>query len=195
MSARRPISLVLLLIAAVACAGCKGVTIGADNKYGEARAMAMVPVPLDKFPALVAPPRLDGPLSGRVLSVHDGDSLTVLIDGHVDGWAEEVKLIGVDAPELERVPWGIQAHDALRALVEGKIVRIETDITVRDPRKRLLAYVYVGGTFVNLEMVRQGHAVLDTVLPNVLHEAEYRKAQEEARRAGRGVWNPTKLLP
>ena len=44
-------------------------------------------------------------------------------------------------------------------------------------------------------MVRQGHAVLETVLPNVLHEAEYRKAQEEARKAGRGVWNPTNQMP
>ena len=48
MSARRPISLALLLIVSVACAGCKGVTIGSDNKYGDARAVAMVSVPLDK---------------------------------------------------------------------------------------------------------------------------------------------------
>jgi micrococcal nuclease len=53
----------------------------------------------------------------------------------------------------------------------------------------LLAYVFVGDMLVNLEMVRQGQAVLYTVPPNVAHVDDYRKAQQEAREAGRGVWN------
>ena len=69
-----------------------------------------------------------------------------------------------------------------------------TDITIRDQYKRLLAYVYAGEMLVNLEMVRQGQAVIATVAPNVAHVEEYRKAQSEAREAGRGVWDREKPL-
>jgi hypothetical protein len=37
---------------------------------------------------------------------------------------------------------------------------------------------------VNLEMVRQGQAVIYTVPPNVAHVDEYRQAQTEAREGG-----------
>jgi micrococcal nuclease len=125
-----------------------------------------------------------------VISVHDGGTITVLIDNR----KEKVRLIGIDAPELDKVPWGIQARDALRGLVNGKSVRLETDITIRDQYRRLLAYVYVGEILVNLEMIRQGQAVLYTVPPNAAHVEEYRKAQLEARQAGRGVWGRQKPL-
>jgi len=43
-------------------------------------------------------------------------------------------------------------------------------------------------------MVRQGEAVIYTVPPNVAHVEDYRKAQQEAREAGRGVWDREKPL-
>ena len=55
----------------------------------------------------------------------------------------KVQLIGIDAAELDQAPWGIEARDVLRGLVDGKTVRLETDITIRDQYRRLLAYVYV----------------------------------------------------
>ena len=126
-----------------------------------------------------------------VIGVHDGDTITVLID---DKTKERIRLIGIDAPEKGQEPWGKESYKAMRQLVEGKRVRLETDVTKRDQYKRLLAYVYAGDTFVNLEMVRQGQAVVYTVPPNVAHVEEYRKAQVEAREAGRGVWNPYQPL-
>jgi micrococcal nuclease len=100
----------------------------------------------------------------------------------------------VDAPELAQAPWGERSRDALKDLVEGKVVRLETDIRIRDHRNRLLAHVYVGEILVNREMARQGQAVLYTVPPNVLHVEKYRNAQTEAREAGRGVWNAAQPL-
>jgi micrococcal nuclease len=175
---------------------CTNVSVGADNKYGQTRAVGMVGVSIDAVADQVKAVTtrrssdVEGPLSGQVVSIHDGDTLTVLIDGRT----EKVRLIGVDAPELAQLPWGEQARDALKALVEGKTVRLETDITARDQYKWLLAYIYVGETFVNLEIVRQGQAVIYTVPPNVAHVDEYRKAQAEAREAGRGVWKPAQPL-
>ena len=189
-------TLLSLLPFLLSAAACSNVSVGADNRYGYSRGVATVNVPIDavadEVKAVTAKRSRDieGPLTGQVISVHDGDTLTVLIDGR----KEKVWLIGIDAPELDQAPWGVWARDALRRLVDRKTVRLETDITARDQYKRLLAYVYVGDLFVNLEMVRQGQAVLYTVPPNVAHVEEYRKAQEEAREAGHGVWNPAQPL-
>ena len=125
-----------------------------------------------------------------MLTVHDGNTLTMRIDGHI----EKVRLIGMEAPELTQTPWGRQARDMLKALAEDKSVRLETDNTLRDQYKHLLAYVYVGEKLVNLEMLRQGQAVIHTVPPNVAHLEEYRKAQAEASGAGRGLWDPAQPL-
>ena len=100
-----------------------------------------------------------------------------------------MRLIGIDAPELAQQPWGSRAQAALETLVKDRAVRLETDIAERDQYGRLLAYVYVDETFVNLELIRQGQAVLYTVPPNVAHVEAYRTAQDEAREARRGVWN------
>ena len=41
---------------------------------------------------------------------------------------------------------------------------------------------------MNLEIVRQGYANAFTVPPNVKYEEEFRRAEREAREAGRGLW-------
>jgi micrococcal nuclease len=183
------LSVILALLSA-----CIGVS-GDVSPQGVEQAEVGLAVPLDR-PYTFRQPKdqhLTSPtgfLRGQVVSVHDGDTLTVIIDGHT----EKVRLIGIDAPELGQAPWGEEARSALRALVENKTVRLETDIKHRDQYGRLLGYIFAGETFVNLELIRQGHAVLYTVPPNVAHVDEYRKAQTEAREAGRGVWDPGQPL-
>ncbi len=182
--------LVLLLL--ITHAGCVGVS-GDVSPQGKDQSEVVLAVPLDR-PFTFSAPRNQlkaaGFIRGPVVSVRDGTTMTVRIDGR----NETVRLRGVSAPELDQEPWGPASRDFLRALVEGKMVRLETDVTVRDQSKRLLADVYAGDIFVNLELVRQGMAVVSTVLPNVAHEEEYRKAQDEARERGYGVWGPRPLI-
>ena len=185
----------LILLAFLALPGCIGVS-GDVTPQGQDQSQVVLAVPLDR-PYTFRQPDPDQRLTARggflraqVVSVHDGGSITVLIDNR----QEKVRLIGIDAPKLDQVPWGVQARDALRGLVDGKTVRLETDITIRDQYKRLLAYIYVGEMLVNLEMIRQGQAVISTMAPNVAHVEEYRKAQSQAREAGRGVWDQEKPL-
>ena len=185
----------LILLAFLALPGCIGVT-GDVTPQGQDQSRVVLAVPLDR-PYTFRQPDPDQRLTARggflraqAVSVHDGNTITVLIDNRL----EKIRLIGIDVPQLDQVPWGVQARDALRGLVDGKTVRLETDITIRDQYKQLLAYVYVGEMLVNLEMVRQGKAVLYTVPPNVAHVDEYREAQTEAREAGRGVWDREKPL-
>jgi micrococcal nuclease len=117
-----------------------------------------------------------------VASVVDGDTVE-LADGR------RVRYIGIDTPERDQ-PYAADATALNRSLVEGQDVWLETDVQSTDQYGRLLAYVWAGDTFVNLELVRQGFATAYTVPPNVRHADAFVQAEREAREAGRGLWAP-----
>jgi endonuclease YncB( thermonuclease family) len=129
-------------------------------------------------------------LAGRCVSVHDGDTVTVA----TPKGREKIRLLGIDTPELAQAPWGERARAFTERLVQGQEVRVETDVQPRDRYGRLLGYVYVGDTFVNLEVIRSGHAMLLTYAPNVRHVEAFMAAQTEARTKGLGVWDPKEPL-
>ncbi len=187
----RPVNLLIAALLSVVLASCLAATSEVTPE-GQDQSRVAIAVPLDRPFVFSSPDKFTqaGFLHAQVVSVHDGGTLTVLLAGR----HEKVRLNGIDAPELDQSPWGVKARDVLKALVGEKTVRLETDVTKRDQYKRLLAYVYIGDLFVNAEMIRQGQAVLYTVPPNVAHVDEYRKAQTEAKEAGRGVWNAVQPL-
>jgi micrococcal nuclease len=101
----------------------------------------------------------------------------------------KVRLIGIDSPERQQEPFGASALRALhRLLPPGTQVRMQLDLAPNDRYGRLLAYVWVGSTFVNEAMVREGWAVLYTVPPNVKYADRLMLAQKEARALGTGLW-------
>jgi len=123
----------------------------------------------------------------KVIRVIDGD--TIEIEG-----GEKVRYIGIDTPETvdPRKPvqcFGVEASKKNKELVEGKMVRLENDITDRDKYNRLLRYIWVGDTFVNLELVKQGFAYSYTYPPDIKYQDQFVKAQQEAREAKRGLWS------
>ncbi len=133
-------------------------------------------------------PAWAGPsIQGKVVRVSDGDTLVVQVDPNRQ---EKVRLLGVDTAEMAQKPWGERAKVFTEKLALGKIVRLETDVQARDQYGRLLAYAYIGKTFINHELVRQGHAVLLTYPPNVAHVEDFTRAQKLARTEGKGIWNP-----
>ena len=114
-----------------------------------------------------------------VLRVIDGDTC-LLEDGR------RVRYLGINAPE-KGDPHAAEATLANNTLVGGKAIRLEPSRTRRDRDNRLLAYVFVGDTFVNEELVRQGHAHLrHSVRAKYLQRLL--QAQDEARTAGLGLW-------
>lgn len=130
------------------------------------------------------------PVFADVLRVNDGDSISVRLAGK----KEKIRLIGIDAPEIRQRPWGQMAKKHLMALIGRSSVKIETDIVKRDRYGRLLAYVWTAdGRFVNLEMLRDGYAVIYTFPPNVNHLDELRAAQAEAKGKKTGIWGPDGL--
>ena len=126
-----------------------------------------------------------------VTRVVDGDTIVVRL-GAV---SEKVRYIGVNTPEVHHPrkgeePGGREAAAVNRALVGGKQVQLEFDVRARDRYGRLLAYVWVGQTMVNAELVRRGYAQVMTVPPNVRHQDLFLALQRDARERGRGLWSP-----
>jgi micrococcal nuclease len=138
-----------------------------------------------------AQPRQSAPpaLHGLVVRIVDGDTIGVRLGDRL----ETVRYIGVNTPEVHHPrkgeePGGREALAVNRRLVERKTVRIELDVRSRDRYGRLLAYVWVGETMVNAELVRLGYAQVMTIPPNVRHQELFVKLQRDARQAGRGLW-------
>jgi len=116
----------------------------------------------------------------KVNYVIDGDTI-VLENG------EKVRYLGINAPELGQ-PYSSQALKLNKKLVLNKKVRLEFDIQKRDKYNRLLAYVWSGGVLVNEKLVKEGLAVSETIQPNVKYQDRILKAQQEARKNCRGIW-------
>jgi len=127
-----------------------------------------------------------------VTRVIDGDTIEVDIGGTI----YRIRYIGMDTPELddERPEFCALAQEATRLnrqLVEGETVRLEQDISETDKYGRLLRYVYVGDTFVNAELVRQGLAWAEAYEPDTKYQDILEEAEAEARQDKIGLWQET----
>jgi micrococcal nuclease len=129
--------------------------------------------------------------TAKITRVIDGD--TVEIEG-----GQKVRYIGIDTPETvdPRKPvqcFGAEASKKNKDLVEGKIVRMEKDVTDKDKYGRLLRYVYVGDDFINVEMVKQGFAYSYSYPPDIKFQNQILQAQQEAEAGKRGLWSACPL--
>ncbi len=123
------------------------------------------------------------PATARVIQVIDGD--TIIIEG-----GYRVRYIGIDAPEVHPrlEAYGIEAWQANRDMVEGKKVRLETDVSEKDKYGRLLRYVWVDDVLVEAELVRQGLAQAKAYPPDTKYQDYLAELETEARLMGRGMW-------
>ncbi len=109
----------------------------------------------------------------KVVSVYDGDTITIDVDLGRDIWVmgEKIRLAGINTPELrggDREA-GLRARDHLRSLIEGKQITIQTIKSKRTKRDkkgkygRYLAIVWLqneDGVWLNInqKMVVDGFA-------------------------------------
>ena len=130
----------------------------------------------------------------QVLRVIDGD--TILISS-----GETLRYIGINTPETVDPrkpvePFGKEAAEFNKKLVEKQKVRLEFDVQERDKYGRLLAYVYLeDGTLVNAELVKHGYARVATYPPNVKYQDLFLKLEREAKENNRGLWNEGQHSP
>ncbi len=124
----------------------------------------------------------------RVARVVDGD--TLLLENQA-----RVRLLGVDTPETVRPdspvePWGPEAAAFTRSFLGKQAVRLEFDRERVDDYGRYLAYVWIGDRMLNEELLRAGlgRALLRHPYAESRKRA-FRRAQQEAQSAERGIWS------
>lgn len=125
----------------------------------------------------------------RVESITDGDTLR-LVDGR------KVRLIGINTPELahDGRPAESLANEArlrLQHLVDesGHRIQLRLGKEPHDRYGRLLAHAFQSdGDSIEALILREGLATRVTIPPNVWGLDCLSRAEDEARRAARGLW-------
>ena len=132
-------------------------------------------------------------LTGRVVRIADGDTITVL---DFSDTQHRIRLEGIDAPESHQA-FGTQSKKNLSEMVFGKEVTVVYQKT--DQYGRLVGKILVDGKDINLEQVKAGLAwhykfYEDEQTPE--DRDLYAKAEDEARAARRGLWqDPNPVEP
>lgn len=121
-----------------------------------------------------------------VIQVVDGDDVQVRQQGR----EFRIRLGCIDAPEMGQSPWGQQSKSRLQQLLSvGTTLRLR-EIN-RDEQGRMVAEVYKAGQLINLQLVREGYAV---VFPRYIAgcaatNRQYLQAQASARQRRLAFWN------
>lgn len=135
---------------------------------------------------LLSCPAVSEEIVGRVVGVADGDTLTILVNGHKQ---IKVRLAEIDAPEKSQ-PFGQRSKQSLSDLCFGKSVALQKTDT--DRYGRTVAKVYCDGIDANAEQIRAG---LAWAYRKYLHDQSLLVLENEARAARRGLWSDGEPVP
>ena len=133
----------------------------------------------------------------KIIRIVDGDTIVIQYDGKY----EKVRLLCVNTPESvhpdkkQNIPMGKVASKYTQKKLTGKHVNLEFEIDrLRGNLGRLLAYVFVDGQNLNLDLVRQGLSPYYTKYgKSDKYDAEFRTAEKQARKEGLNIWGDPEL--
>ena len=119
----------------------------------------------------------------KVVSVHDGDTITVLSGKE----QTKVRLYGIDAPEKKQ-DYGQRSKQFLASLIAGQMVEVEPK--GKDRYKRTLGIIHFKGQDINAQMVLNGYA-----WAYVKYSRIYVNQERLARENKRGLWQSSDPTP
>jgi len=131
-------------------------------------------------------PLLSEPITGKVISIADGDTITILDSSKTQ---HKIRLEHIDTPERKQA-FGAKAKQYLSSMIFGKNVKVE--IKEKDRYGRYIGTVFLEKKNINLEMVKAGLA---------WHYKKYSKdktfaaAEALARKKKAGLWSEKKPIP
>jgi endonuclease YncB( thermonuclease family) len=131
-------------------------------------------------------------LTGKVVKVADGDSITVLDQTNTQ---HRIRLQGIDAPERKQA-YGNASRKHLASLVAGKTVIVNWD--KRDRYSRIVGFVIVDGHDVNLAQLKAGMAWFYRYYQKELspeNQKLYVQAEDVARANKKGLWQDENPMP
>jgi len=149
------------------------------------------------FTLLIISPTLIIAGQYQVIRVVDGDTIVIRYNGKY----EKVRLLCVNTPESvhpdkkQNIPMGKVASKYTQKKLTGKYVKLEFEIKkLRGNYGRLLAYVFVDGKNLNLDLVRQGLSPYYTKYgKSEKYDAEFRAAEKQARKEKLNIWGDPEL--
>lgn len=175
----RPFSIVALLLPLVLIVYvCWGVTKNSSLFY---RGLGRQHLPLIPTPAKEVIGISDSSLTVEISKAIDGDTIQT-------STGQKIRYIGINAPEALQ-PYGQEATDFNIHMVVGKRVHVTYDQQQKDQYGRILGYVSIGSVFVNLEMVKKGWALAESIPPDTLHQQDFENAEKAAKSSCRGLWS------
>lgn len=125
-----------------------------------------------------------------VAQVISGQTLAIRSTGEASALMSRVRLIGIDAPDLQQQPWGQAAKERLEVVIGSESVMLEFDVQDQDSFGRRLAYVWQDGVLLNELLAAEGYVLILPRSPNNKYDQRLERAQEWARLMGQGIWNP-----
>jgi len=132
----------------------------------------------------------------KVIRVVDGDTIVIKYNGKY----EKVRFLCVNTPESvhpdkkQNIPMGKVASKYTQKKLTGKYVDLEFESWLRGNYGRLLAYVFVDGKNINLDLVRQGLSPYYTKYgKSQKYDAEFRAAEKQARKEKLNIWGDPEL--
>ena len=141
---------------------------------------------------LFAMPAFAESISGRVVAVADGDTLTLLDRSFVE---HKIRISGIDAPEKKQA-FGQRAKTTLSASAYG--LPAEADCRKTDRYGRNICVVRVNGRDVGLEQIRAGMAWWYRQYArdqSWQEQRDYEDAEGQAKSAKRGLWTDKEPIP
>ena len=173
------------LVLALVATACDSRPIAPEFAPSTTTPSTTIPAGSEQVSTSVVLPPTEEQVVGTVLSVADGDTMAVTINGS----PIQVRLAGVTAPSLDEC-WGQESADRLAALVEGKeILLIATDSDT-DEFGHLLRYAYLetanGTEFINAILVSEGGGV--AVQGTGDQDESLKSLEARAYQSGRGMW-------
>ena len=136
----------------------------------------------------------------QVVRVVDGDTIVIRYNGK----NEKVRLLCVNTPESvhpdkkQNIPMGkVASRYTQKKLLDeyDRYIDLEFEIDqIRGNYGRLLAYVFVNGKNLNIDLVRQGLSPYYTKYGrSQKYNAEFRAAERQARKEKLNIWGDPEL--
>lgn len=131
-------------------------------------------------------------LTGKVVGIADGDTLTLLDSTNAQ---HRIRLAGIDSPEKGQ-PFGDHCKKSLSDLVYGRTVEVES--SKLDRYGRVIGKVLLDGLDANLEQINRGCGWHFKKYQNeqpLEDRLSYTRAEANARGVREGLWRDEDPVP
>ena len=131
-------------------------------------------------------------LTGKVVKVADGDTVTVLAEGNKQ---VRIRLAGIDAPERKQA-YGKKSKTFLSGRVAGQLVSVTYE--KKDRYGRIVGVIWLDGKDINLEVIKAGlawHYKRYQREQSAQDRVLYADAEQAAKVSKLNLWSDRKPIP